>query len=929
MPETNPDSFPEILLAGSSFLKGLAIRYPDCLTEPPEKILDSLFSMLNSDAGHTASESDLKQILRIARNKAALTIALADLKGHWSLEQVTQSLTEIADTCLNTAINWLLLDAQRQGKLMGLSKDNPAKGSGYVVLAMGKHGAHELNFSSDVDLIVLYDPEIASLAENTEPSTLFVRITKRLVNLMQDMTRDGYAYRVDLRLRPDPRATQVALSFDAAMNYYESMGQNWERAAMIKARPTAGDMELGQRFIKEIQPFIWRKYLDFAAIAEVHSLKRQIHAVKGHGEIAVLGHNLKLGRGGIREIEFFVQTQQLIAGGRNPDLRGIATVDMLNRLVTAEWISATAASDLTDAYRFLRQIEHRIQMVADQQTHQLPDNQERFDDLAIFSGFANSEAFASKLRATFELVQKYYDDLFEDDNADTKQSLNFAGDANDEETLAALQEMGFSQPEMISATIKGWYAGRYRAMRTETARERLTELLPALMTALGRSGDPDGAFAAFDRFVSGLPTGIQLFSLLRANPHFVDLIANILGAAPRLAQEMSRRPKMLDAVLEPTFFSQLPDRAEIQETVAAAVPQTLDFDQVLDQCRIVGREQMFRIGVRTLTDTMSAADAGQAYSHLAECLVARLLQAVQADLEIRHGVVEGGKVCVVAMGKLGGKEMTAASDLDLIVIYDHREDAIASSGPKQISSNQYFSRMTQRLITAISAPTPEGVLYEVDMRLRPSGNKGPIATRISSFIDYQNNSAWTWEKMALTRARVVAGDLAFKTQVDTAISNCLCTRRDAQEVVKDAIAMRKTMLSNKKPNSPWDLKPVSGGMVDLEFIIQVLQIIHAAENPDVLSPNILAAISNLSANKVLDQQTANQLENTCKLYQHLTQILKLGISGKFHPEKSPPGLTKLINAATASPDLATSEALLEEAQHTIKEIFDRVMKEAG
>lgn len=909
------------LLAGSPFLKGLADRYPDCLTTGPAEIIAAVCSVLASEVVSGGDENVLKQNLRIARNKAALAIALADLKGQWLLDEVTENLTNVADACLNATINWLLRDAGRQGKLVGLDNDNPAFGSGYVVMAMGKHGAHELNFSSDVDLIVLYDPEIAPLGENVEPSTFFVRMTKRIVTVMQDVTKDGYTYRVDLRLRPDPRATQVAISFNAALNYYESMGQNWERAAMIKARPVAGDMELGARFLKEIQPFIWRKYLDFAAIAEVHSLKRQIHAVKGHGEIAILGHNVKLGRGGIREIEFFVQTQQLIAGGRNKFLRGIATLDMLDRLAEADWISSQAASDLKDAYRFLRQVEHRIQMVADQQTHQLPGDQQRFDDLAIFSGFADGASFAEKLRTTFELVQKYYDDLFEDSTVEEGTGFNFSGDADDEETLLRLQQMGFGQPATISATIKGWYAGRYRAMRTKVARERLTELLPRLMTALGRSGDPDGAFAAFDRFVSGLPTGIQLFSLLRANPQFVDLIANILGAAPRLAQEMSRRPQMLDAVLEPTFFSELPGKQEIAKTIELAVPATLDFDQVLDQCRVVGREQMFRIGVRTLTDTMSPAEAGKAYSHLAECLIERLLLSVKQDLQDRHGTVDGGQVAIVAMGKLGGKEMTSASDLDLIVIYDHDEDAFTSSGPKQVSPNQYFARLTQRLISALTAPTPEGVLYEVDMRLRPSGNKGPIATRISSFIDYQENSAWTWEKMALTRARVIAGDAAFKDRVSGAIRTSLVAERDEQTVFRDAADMRKTMLDNKKPNSPWELKAISGGMVDLEFIIQVMQIINANSKPAVLSQNLLTAIANLASEDVLDQQTANQLDRICQLYQQLSQILKLGITGEFDPQKAPLGLVKLITAATASPDLATSEELLKDTQSTIREIY--------
>jgi len=915
------------LLEGSPFLTGLASRYEDCLVTRPEEVIAQILETLGGPDVLAGNEDQLKQHLRNARNRAALSIALADLGNHWSLEKVTENLTRIADACLNVTINWLLHEAQAQGKLLDTGGRDIAQDCGYVVIAMGKHGAHELNFSSDIDLIVLYDPLKASTPENVEPATLFVRMTKRLVGLMQEMTSQGYAYRVDLRLRPDPRATQVAISFDAALNYYESIGQNWERAAMIKARPVAGDMALGQQFLQEIKPFIWRKYLDFAAIAEVHTLKRQIHAVKGHGEIAILGHNVKLGRGGIREIEFFVQTQQLIAGGRNEFLRSTSTLEMLDRLASAEWISPQAAQDLKEAYKFLRQVEHRIQMIADQQTHQLPADQQRFDDLAVFSGFKNGNSFAQKLRLTFELVQKYYDELFEDGAQSTDQSFNFAGEADDEETLLALKQLGFSQPETVSSTIKGWYAGRYRAMRTDTARKRMTEILPALMAALGASGEPDRAFSAFDRFLSGLPTGVQLFSLLRANPQFIELIANILGAAPRLASELSRRPQMLDAVLEPTFFDELPGQKEFTDKISQTVPGDLNFDQVLDQCRVFGREQMFRIGVRILSDTMSAHEAGKAYSFLAQTLITRLLKSVRQELETRHGTIAGGGCSIIAMGKLGGSEMTAASDLDLIVIYEHDKEAIASSGPKKISPSQYFARLTQRLITALSAPTPEGVLYEVDMRLRPSGNKGPIATRISSFEDYQENSAWTWEKMALTRARVVAGDEVFGKKVESAIKAAICARRDPQTVFRDAAEMRKVMLAEKKPDSPWDIKNIPGGMVDIEFIVQALQIAHGHQKPEVLDQNLLSAIAGLVEHDVLERQRANQLEKICQLYQQLIQILKLGISGSFSPAKSPPGLAKLINAATASPDLATSEELLKDVQKTIRGVFESEISE--
>jgi [glutamine synthetase] adenylyltransferase / [glutamine synthetase]-adenylyl-L-tyrosine phosphorylase len=422
--------------------------------EPPEHLLQEICSDLDSD-------EDLAQHLRHKKAEAALLIAIADISGVWDVVQVTQALTTFADACLNAAVNFLLRDAAARGKLTLKDPQNPSQVCGYVILAMGKHGAGELNYSSDIDLIVLYDPEKAQLAVNVEPSIFFVKFTRALVALLQDITSDGYVFRVDLRLRPDPRATQVAISMEAAAIYYENQGQNWERAAMIKARAAAGDVGLGQEFLKRLASYIWRKYLDYAAIADVQSLKRQIHAVKGHGEIAVQGHNLKLGRGGIREIEFFVQTQQLIAGGKNPKLRGLRTLEMLDALAEAKWIAPQTAKELQDAYRFLRMLEHRVQMIDDQQSHIVPAKPEAFESYARFCGFENGATISVKLRATLETVQHHYAALFEDAGnlSGDLGSLVFTGGEDDPATIETLQTMGFKQASEVSATIRGWHFG--------------------------------------------------------------------------------------------------------------------------------------------------------------------------------------------------------------------------------------------------------------------------------------------------------------------------------------------------------------------------------------------------------------------------------------------------------------------------------------
>lgn len=928
--QTNPPA--KALLASvfgtSPFLAQLVLRNAGfahaCLVDEPVDLLAELIAQVAKLGAGASSAEDLMAGLRVARGRNALLTALADLDGRWNIGQVCQHLSDFADAAVVAAVNWMLLDAARQLKIELIETAEPGKGCGYVVLAMGKHGAGELNYSSDIDLIVLYDAETAPLAAGVEPAKFFVRMTKRLVALLQEFTADGFVFRVDLRLRPDPRATQVAIGFEAACIYYENMGQNWERAAMIKARPVAGDLALGEEFLARLTPYIWRKYLDFAAIADVQSLKRQIHAVKGHGTIKVPGHNIKLGRGGIREIEFFVQTQQLIAGGRNPSLRGRRTLEMLAALAEAEWISPNAAQELHDAYNIMRTVEHRIQMIADEQTHELPSAPDALEAFARFCGFEDAASFETALSEVFETVQGHYAALFEDADelASDAGSLVFTGGEDDPETVATLAGMGFRQPGEVSATIRGWHFGRYAATRSAQARERLTELMPQLLKALADAGDPDAAFVAFDRFMSQLPAGLQLFSMLRANPHLLDLLATILGAAPNLASQLGRRPRIFDAVLDPGFFDQLPDPNEIADAIDSALGPDADFEELLDGTRIIGTEHMFRVGVRLISETINAVDAGNIYSSIADTLIDRLLAGVRAQVAERHGFVDGGQVAVIAMGKLGGREMTAASDLDLILIYDHADMAEQSDGARPLMLSQYFSRITQRLIAALSSPTAEGILYEVDMRLRPSGSTGPVATSLTSFREYHAQSAWTWEKLALTRARVVAGDAGLGAGVENAITDALCQPRDASATRADIVDMRKLMLAEHGNDDPWNLKHARGGLVDVEFIAQTLQLLHGPQSPNVFDQNTAGALSRLSDAGLLAPTQLNTLLEANGLYHRLTQVLRLCVAGRFEPNGAPQGLRKLLLKAAASPDLATAEALLAEQRTAVAALFD-------
>jgi glutamate-ammonia-ligase adenylyltransferase len=920
------------LFAGSPYLTSLAERDPErllhVLESEPEARLAALLGAVRAAARSLATLPELMRELRQMKAEVALLTALADLGGVWPVMSVTRAITAAADAAVAAGIDFLFRAAAARGDWTApLDAEEPAKRSGLIVLAMGKHGAHELNYSSDIDLIVFFEPALARVKPGLEARALFVRMTKDLVKALQERTGDGYVFRTDLRLRPDPGATQIAISTDAALNYYESVGQNWERAALIKARPIAGDLEAGAGFLAELAPFIWRKYLDFAAITDIHAMKRQIHAFRGFGEIGVAGHNIKVGRGGIREIEFFAQTQQLIAGGRQRDLRVGATLDALRALVARGWLEEPVRVELEEAYGFLRSIEHRLQMTADEQTQTLPEAPEALLRLARFSGFETTEAFAAALTRRLETVQSHYVALFEDASALTAGGANmvFAGEQDDPATVEALRAMGYTRPSEVIAAVRGWHHGRYPAIRTPRARERLTEVQPLLIQELARTRDPDHAFFGFDHFLAELPSGVQLFSLLRANPGLLRLVADIMGSAPRLARILGKRRRVLDAVLDPGFFGTLPTPDTLGRRIREEIALGRDLQERLDQARVVGSEQMFLAGVRVLTGTIAAEQAGGVLALIAERLIEALQDAVVEELSRSHGHVPGGEAAVVAMGKLGGREMTAASDLDLILIYDFAAEAQQSDGAKPLAPSQYFARLTQRLVSALAAPTAEGTLYEVDMRLRPSGQKGPVATHISSFVDYQAREAWTWEHMALTRARVLTGSPALKGRVEGAIREVLVRPRERAAVVADVRDMRRRIWEAKGSEDIWDLKQVRGGLVDVEFIAQFLQLLHAAEHPDVLDQNTVAALEKLSARGLLAPAHAEVLVPAARLYNDLTQLLRLCIDGVFAPATAPDGFKAVLARAGGLPDFPRLEAELRRTLGEVAVLFDEIV----
>ena len=922
---------------GSPYLTTLAnrdlARLARILGDDPETRFADATQQLTAGMRDAADLVAAKRVLRIYKSEIALLTALADLGGVWPVMTVTRKLSECADAAVATAVRFLFRLASERGQWQPLDPAEPERESGYFVLAMGKHGAFELNYSSDIDLTIFFDREKSRLVGDGDLQSFFVRLTRDLVLLLDERTPDGYVFRTDLRLRPDAGATQIALSTAAAHGYYETVGQNWERSAMIKARPVAGDLDAGETFLAELAPFIWRKYLDFAAIADIHAMKRQIHAHKDIGEISVGGQNLKLGRGGIREIEFFAQTQQLIAGGRQPDLRVRATLDALAALERRGWVKADVRADLEQAYRFLRRLEHRLQMMADEQTHEVPINPAAIETFARFSGYAGAPELSHDLLTMLETVETHYDGLFAEAPQLTPAGSNlvFAGAEDDPRTIETLKRFGYSQPAQVLAIVRGWHHGRSPAVRSARARERLTEVQPLLIEALADTVDPDAAIASFDRFIAELPSGVQLFSLLKAQPRLIRLFADIMGSAPRLARILSRRRRLLDAVLDPQLHGGDVTGAAIDEIVlnafrmahATAVGDPMQ--EILDTARRIGSEQAFLVGVKILRGSISAADAGAAYATIAERLIAALFAEVTREMEESHGRVPGGSAVVVAMGKLGGREMTASSDVDLILICDFDVEAEQSDGEKPLSPSHYYSRLTQRLITAISARTAEGALYDVDMRLRPSGQQGPVATRLSSFSNYQTNEAWTWEHMALTRARVIAGSRELGSRVEAEIRKVLTARRDPAKITADILDMRQRIAAEKATSDIWDLKQVRGGLVDLEFITQHLQLVHAADHPGILSQTTLVALAAAAAEGLISEADYRLLSEGGQLLHDLTQVLRLTLEGRFDPAQAPEGLKALLVRSGETASFADLELKLQRTLSDVREAFDRLI----
>jgi len=894
----------DTLLESAPYLAGLAERHADWFAASraisADTALQTVLLGVKRAGESAADEAGIGRELRIAKGRVALLAAVSEVEGSWTTAQSTAALSDLADFALEAGLDTLM----RLAAARGLVRGGTAADSGLAIFALGKHGGRELNYSSDIDIVAFFDPDKVDATEPGEETKLMSRIVQRLANLMQDRTEFGYVFRTDLRLRPDPGATPVALPVEAALTYYESRGQNWERAAWIKARPCAGDRAVGAAFIRELAPYIWRKHLDFATIADIQAMKRQINIAKNVGDVRVEGHNVKLGLGGIREIEFFTQTQQLIAGGRDLSLRVRPTAEALAALARANWISQQAADELTRTYWFLRAVENRLQMLRDEQTQMMPETEAGIGIIATLMDQEYLPAFESTYRAALNLVVGYYADLFAEGETlgSGTGNLVFTGSDDDPETLETLSGMGFKAPSKAVATVKKWHYGGYAATRASAARAHLTELLPALLRTISEAGNPDDALRRFDDFLSRLPSGVQLFSLLRNHENLRSLLVALMASAPRMAEAVIHRAHVMDALIDPAFADLVRRKEALLEKIEAFFADARDYQDVIDRARILGQEQLFLIAAGLLAGTLDARRAGEQFTTLAEALLLKLFEAVRREFEKRHGVVPGARVALLAFGKMASREMTARSDLDFIMLYDlgqALDSPEESDGEKPLAASQYYARLTQRLIAAVSAPTSEGVLYEVDMRLRPSGNAGPLATRLSAFIQYHHESAWTWEHLALTRARVVQADHGLGDRIDAAIAEILSRPRDVAKTIDDVASMRALMARERPPRHAFDLKLAAGGLVDLEFIAQSAQLVarDTVAAPQAPTEEVLRRLG--ATGLVPEGERMGEIH---ALYSTVLEVMSAALADPFKDEGWTEAFRELLAQRTNTPN---------------------------
>ena len=861
----------------------------------------------------------LMTFLRRQRNRVAVLAAVYDCFGIWGVMECAQLLSDMADHAVRLTVSHLLLDRVERGDL----EPPPGDRWGYFVLALGKHGSRELNYSSDIDLIVLYDPESVRYTGSRTLGECFVRVTQDLIRILQSRTGDGYVFRTDLRLRPDPSSTPVAVTVDFALNYYRRFGRTWERTALIKARPVAGDLTAGAAYLERLSPFIWDEALDFTSVEEIRSMSQQIHDFHGHRALRAAGHNVKLGRGGIREIEFFVHMHQLAYGGRNRRLRGPRLLQMLETLDREHHIMPRETATLRDAYLWLRRVEHRLQMVNDAQTQKLPESDAGLEQIACFLGLDSAAELVRRVESVAGEIHDLYRTRFNvpESEQDLGAEILVGPDAHPD-AVARLEAAGFKAAPAAIEVLRGWAEGRHASTASERARTIIREILHQIVDALGRTPDPDLALARLDHFLAALPEDLAFFSMLRANTWLLNLIAVVMGSAPRMADVLEGHPRLLQAVLDPAFFLPIPEREQLARELDERLAGRRDAAERVEQVAAWAGDRRFQVAVQALENLVTVDEASTALSDIAGAVLELLLRDVLGAMQELHGPVPGGGCAVVARGRLGAGETTFGSDLDLLVMADF-EAAARTAGPQPIAARAFYRHAATELISRLCSPSTYGYLYELDARLRPSVEIEPPVTTLAEFRDHHAGPATTSELMALTRASVVCGDPATSAAVTAAIAEALARRRDPDRLLEDVAHRRAAIAAQHPSDDPFDVQHVRGGLADLEALAQYLRLRHAHESPEVLVAATASCFDALGGAGIIPAAEANLLAGAVRQQRTLQAMLRLAWSRGAPVRNAPPPLRLKLATALECAGFDELEAKLRETQAAALEIYRR------
>lgn len=780
------------------------------------------------------SHEDTGVALRRERLALATTLAVGDLAGAFPLSRVVGELTAFADRALDRAIRTSIFER--------IGEDTA---QGFIALALGKQGAGELNYSSDIDPILLYDPATLPHRSKDDAGEAAQRYTRRIVKLLSENTSEGYVLRVDLRLRPASEISPLAVPRALALEHYQSAALPWERAAFTRARAAAGDIEAGETFLESIRPFIWRHNLDFGAMDEIRSLTERIRSADDGPLHPGPGFNVKRGRGGIRDIEFIVQTFQLIHGGRDPQLRVRGTRAALGALARTGRLNPEHAQTLGDNYDRLRTVEHRLQMVNDRQTHSLPEG-DALDEVAWLDGLTDGAGLVEDLQKITDQTSQIFVELIGEPAA---KEVTIAPDPLPANAHAdSLDTLGFDDADELARRIAAWRDGRYQALRSEQALAAFDLLTPALLKALAGSDDPARALTRWETLLERAPSAVTLFRLLNAEPDLLDRLVAALTLAPTLSDELARRPELLDILLDRGALEPPGSVDEIARHILASAERQ-DYEALLDAIRRTTGEMRFALGIQLIEGLADPIDIGAALSRIAEAALQLAVPAAHAEFAQKHGRIVNSELLILGLGRFGGGALTHASDLDVVYLFTGDHSA-TSDGSRSISATNYYNRLAGRVTAALSVPTAQGALYEIDTRLRPQGNQGPLAVSCAAFEKYQREAAWTWEHMALARARVLVGSQTGRDTINAIMRSVLRRARDPKGVKTEISGMRDQMAQHKTPNGPLDVKRLRGGLIDCEFLIHFLQLRGEAadETPlaeayqDAYSPDLGTAI---------------------------------------------------------------------------------------